>query len=109
MGSLLMNFLSWLAPAITAWAVQFFTRKMVVVGSMITTFVFMTAAFVACIKIIITSILLALSLPAWIAAGIAMFLPANFAMCLAAIGSAKSCRWAYDKAREKLQIVASSN
>lgn len=107
--SYIVTFLSWVAPALTAWAVQFFTRKMVVVSAVLSTFVFLTAALIVCIKQIFLAVMALAVIPAWLLAALGMFVPSNFAAVLSAIVASKSCRWAYDKATEKLRLVASSS
>ncbi len=103
------TFFSWLAPTLTLWFVQFFGRKLLVVTTSIATFIFLTAALIVCIKHLVLTLLALAILPAWVSAGIGVFLPGNFATVLSTIIGAKSCRWAYDKAMEKMRLVNSAS
>lgn len=101
-------FLLWLAPTITAWAIAFFTRKVLVAGMTIGTFILLTAAFIVCIKTMVTYVLGLAVLPAWLSMGFGMFIPADFSLVLSQILAAQSCRWAYDKAIDKIRLINSA-
>jgi len=105
---LIGSFLTWLMPTLTAWAVSFFTRKITVATTTIMSFILITAAFVVCIKQAVTYILTLAILPTWLSAGLGMFIPMNFSVVLSSILASQSCRWAYDKAREKIQMLNSA-
>lgn len=94
-----------LLPVLTAWVVSFFTRKIMVVGITISSFLMLTAAFLVCIKKMVTIVLALAVMPAWITSAVGMFLPYNLAIILANILSAQSCRWAYDKAIDKIKMI----
>lgn len=101
----LVTFFNWLAPTITGWAVAFFTRKIAVAGASIGSFILLTAAFVVCIKTMVLYVMSLAVLPAWLSAGVGMFIPADFSLVLSNILAAQSCRWAYDKAMDKIRMI----
>ena len=105
MGNLLGSFFSWLMPTITAWFVGFMGRKMIVATTTVATFVLISAAFIVCIKQILDSLMLLAVLPPWLIQGVGMFIPGDFFVCLGAILSSYSCRWAYDKAIDKVRMI----
>lgn len=100
-----MQFFLWLAPTLTAWFVSFFTRKIVTITTTIASFIFLTVAFVACIKQIVLTVIALAAVPAWLVSGISMFIPVNFVFVVSSIWSAQSCRWAFDIAREKIKMM----
>lgn len=102
---LLPAFVTAFFSAATAWLVTFFTRKMTVAASTIASFIFILAAFVVCIKQIVLYVIALAVIPSWILTGIGMFLPLNFTVVLSSILSAQSCRWAFDKAIEKVKFL----
>lgn len=102
---LIASFFAWIAPTITAWAVAFFTRKIAVAGASIASFILLTAAFIVCIKQMILIVLALAVLPAWLTMGFGMFIPFNFSVVLSNILAAQSCRWAYDKAMDKIRLI----
>lgn len=98
-------FFSWLAPTLTAWFVSFMTRKVMVAVAVVAQFILITAAFVVCIKQMVAYVLTLAILPTWVAGGLGMFIPFNFSIVLSNILAAQSCRWAYDKAIEKVKLI----
>lgn len=94
-----------LFPVLAAWAIQFLTRKIVVVGITIAAFLLLTSVFLAVIKAIVLSVLALAILPSWVVSSVGLFLPFNFAFVLSMIISAQSVRWAYDKAMDKIQMI----
>lgn len=103
--NLIGSFIAWLMPTVTAWAVQFFTKKIALAVSVIAAYGLLLAAFIVCIKSAITTVLSLAIMPTWIASGIGMFLPFNFVAVFSHILSAKSCRYAFDVAREKIKLL----
>lgn len=99
------TFFNWLAPSITAWFATFITRKIVTVTTTISAFIFLTVAFVACIKQIVLTVIALAAIPAWLVSGVSMFVPINFTFIVSSIWSAQSCRWAFDIAREKIAMM----
>lgn len=105
---LIASFFAWIAPTITAWAVAFFTRKIAVAGASIGSFILLTAAFIVCIKQMVVYVLALAVLPSWLSMGFGMFIPFNFSLVLSQILAAQSCRWAYDKAIDKIRLINSA-
>lgn len=91
--------------AIFAAVVGFVTRKFGTATASIASMIFLTAAFIVCINEILTTLLSALSPPAFIANAIGIFIPTDFAMILAAIISSHICRAAYDLAMLKVKAI----
>lgn len=87
---------------------SFFGRKGLIAASVVTMAVSLTVAFVACIKYILDTIA-GLIPPGWVFDILMMWIPSNFAACLAAILSANICRAAYDLAMTKLHLITSAN
>lgn len=108
MGSIITSFISWIVPALGAWAVKFFTRKVVTVTTTVGTFVLITGVMIACIKNMIDTLLTLAVLPTWLTGGVAAFVPSDFAIVLGAIVSSRACRWAYDLAVEKIRMMNSA-
>lgn len=102
---LIAVFFSWLAPAITGWAIAFFGRKLLVATASIVLFVSITAVFIITIKSVISSVLALAVLPSWVSLGVGMFVPDNFAFVFGAILSAQVSRFVYDKAVEKIHLI----
>lgn len=101
----LIGIIGALFSGVVGWFVSFITRKIVVLGITISTFILLTAAFLVGIKYAIVTLLALAVIPVWLTAAIGMFMPYNFAVVLANILSAQSSRWAYDKAIEKIKII----
>ena len=89
--------------------IAFFGRKMVTVTGAISSFVLLTAALVVCIKALLTQVLTLAVIPTWIATAVGLFIPADFALVMSMILGARSCRFAYDLAKEKIGIISSAN
>lgn len=106
--NLIGTFFAWLIPAVTTWAINFFTRKIRTVVTTVAGFVLLTGAFVVCITKLIAICTAFLTISPFMAFALGIFLPYNFKIVLSSIMSAKSCRWAYDKAIEKLKMVNSA-
>lgn len=98
-----------LIASLGAWAIQFFTRKASVLAVTVASFLMLTAAFLVCIKQMVLYVLTLAALPTWISTAVGMFMPYNFAIILANILAAQSCRWAYDKALDKIRLINSAN
>jgi len=96
------------AQPFLTWIVGFFGRKLFMVTSSIASFIFLTAAFIVCIKYLLTTLLALAVMPAWVSVAVGTFIPHNFSAILASIMSAQSCRWAYDKALDKIKLINSA-
>jgi len=96
------------AQPFLTWAFGFFTRKVVMVATSIASFVFLTAAFIVCLKYILLTALTLVVVPPWLVTSLGMFVPFNFIAILSSIISAQSCRWAYDKAIDKIKLINSA-
>lgn len=105
---MLGSFLNWLMPTLTAWMVSFFTRKIAVATATVAAFVLLTASFLVVIKQIVLAVMTLAVMPAWITYSIGLFIPANFSVVLSNILAAQACRWAFDKAREKIALINSA-
>jgi len=90
---------------IVAWLVSFISRKVVTLGVTISAFLFITLAFIACIQYLTSTLLSLAAMPDWISKGFGLFVPFNFAFILSTILSSFSCRWAYDKAIDKIKLI----
>lgn len=99
------SFVAWLVPSIINWLLIFVTRKIAVVTATLASFVLLTAAFVVCIKTMITYVMTLAVIPPVFASAIGMFIPFNFSIVLSQILASQSCRWAYDKAIEKIALI----
>jgi hypothetical protein len=95
--------------AIVAALWEFIGRKASVGITVVAAFVLMTVAFLVCIKSLIIGISAALVAPAWIANVIWWFVPSNWSALLASTLSARTCRAAYDMAKEKIKILNEAN
>jgi hypothetical protein len=96
-------------PAIIAAVLTFITRKVGVAAGSIASFVIITAGLILCINAILQSVIAMIVIPAWIANSIGLFIPIDFAACLAAIVSSKICRAAYDMAKFKIVAINSAS
>lgn len=106
---LIGGFFAWLAPTLTAWAIALFTRKILVATATVAAFVLLTAAFIVCIKQMILIVMALAVLPSWLVLAFGMFIPFNFSVVLSNILAAQSCRWAYDKAMDKIRMINSAS
>jgi len=95
--------------SLAGFAAASITRKAVVVFSVITAFVAVTAAFLVCIKIIVTGLIALLVMPVWIQSWVGMFIPSNYAGVISLIMSAKTCKAAYNLAVEKVKMIGQSS
>lgn len=95
-------------PVLFGWIASFITRKLVVLGITVSTFLLLTGAFLICIRYMIETVLGLAIMPSWISLAVGMFMPFNFVFVLSNILSAEACRWAYDKAIEKVQLINSA-
>lgn len=95
--------------AVAAFAAASISRKAIIVFSVITAFVAVTVAFVACMKIIIGGLVAMIVMPAWLASWLGMFIPSNYVGVISLIMSAKTCKAAYNIAVEKIKMVGQSN
>jgi len=96
-------------PAIIAAALAFIARKWGTTTATIAMFIFLTAAFIACINALLGQLLYLLSPPPFIAAAVGMFIPSNFAAILGVIISSKICRASYDLAMDKAKTFGSAS
>lgn len=96
-------------PAIVAALLAFLTRKFGTATATIASFIILTAAFIACINIILQTVLGLIQIPSWIANSVGLFIPVNFTACLSAIMSARICRVAYDMAFDKIKLINSAS
>jgi len=103
----ILAFLASFVTTVMSWALNFFSKKARIVATTLAGYILIVAAFILCIKQAVTFVLALAILPSWIATGIGMFLPYNFATVLASILGARSCRYAYDIAVSKLKMVNS--
>lgn len=95
--------------SIGGWAAASISRKAVVAFSVISAFVAVTAAFLVCMKIIITGLVALIVMPAWVASWLGMFIPSNYAGMISLIMSAKTCKAAYNLAVEKVRMIGQSS
>ncbi len=95
--------------SIAAWFTATLSRKAVVAFSVVTAFVSVTAAFLVCMKILITGLIALVAMPVWLESWIGVFIPSNYAGILSMIMSAKTCRAAYDLAVEKVRMIGQSS
>ncbi len=84
---------------------QFFTRKIAVVTTTIAGYILLAAAFIVCIKQMILVVMALAVLPPWVTNGVGVFIPFNFSLVLSNILAAKSCRLAFEMAREKIKLL----
>jgi len=96
-------------PAVIASLIAFMARKLGTVTVTVAAFVLMTAVFITCINSVLSSVLSLLDVPAWIANGVGLFIPADFTAVLASVVSSKICRSAYDLAMLKIKTIAAAN
>jgi len=108
-GMKLLTLLGGIGSGLVAWLASSITRKAVVVTSVVTAFLAVTAAFLICMQTLVGSIVSLVSIPAWFSSSIGLFVPSNYAGVLALIFSAKTCRAAYDLAKEKIHLIGQSN
>lgn len=95
--------------AISGYFAASISRKAVVAFSVVTAFVAVTAAFLVCIKIIVTGLLALVVMPVWLASWLGMFVPSNYGGVIALIMSAKTCKAAYNLAVEKVRMIGQSS
>jgi hypothetical protein len=95
--------------AIIAGMIAFLGRKAAVLVMIIPAFLFLTAALVVCIKQVIVYLLTLAIVPLWISSAIGLFLPVNFVIILSNILAMQSCKWAYDKAMDKVKMLGQAN
>lgn len=96
-------------PALIGGLIAMIGRKWGTVASTLALFAFLTAAFIACINMLLSQLLTLLNPPAAVAAAIGMFFPSNFSAVLSVIVSSKICRAAYDLAMDKARMYASAS
>jgi len=101
--------LNWIMPTISTFAVTFFTRKVTVIAITIPAFISFTVLFLVCIETAISSVLALAIMPTWLTQGVGMFLPDDFAVVLSGLISSNACRWAYDKAIDKIRMINGAN
>lgn len=104
----LLTLVAGLFTTIAGYAAASLSRKAIVVFSVITAFAAVTAAFLVCMKILITGLIAFVAMPTWIASWLGMFIPSNYAGVISLIMSAKTCRAAYDLAVEKVKMIGQS-
>lgn len=96
-------------PAIISAVIAFIARKAGTAAATVASFIFLTAAFIACINTILQTLLVILTPPTWIANSLGLFIPANFTAVLSAIVSARICSVAYDLAMLKVKAINNAN
>ncbi len=84
-------------------------RKAILVFSVITAFVAVVTAFLVCMKLIIVGVVGMLVLPDWFSSWFGMFVPSNYSGVIASIMSAKTCKAAYNLAKEKIALIGFTN
>jgi hypothetical protein len=92
-------------PAIIAAILAFVGRKFGTAAGTIAAFVIMTTAFIACINLILNTLIALMLMPGWVATAIGLFVPYQFSACIAAAVSGRICRAAYDLAMLKAQAI----
>ena len=100
--------LLWIVNFVSTWAVNFFGKKIVTAGVSIGAFISLTFLFVICIKQIANDILMTFVGTLWLIKFMGWFIPNTFVAILGAIISAHACRWAYDIAVYKINLLNSS-
>lgn len=105
----LLTLLGGIGTGLMAWLASSITRKAVVVFSVIVAFVAVVAAFLACMKILVAAITAMLVMPVWLESWVGMFIPSNYAGVISLIFSAKTCRAAYELAKEKIKLIGQSS
>ena len=105
----LLTLVAGFLASVGGFAAASLSRKAVVVFSVITAFVAVTAAFLVCMKIIITGLLALLVMPTWLVSWTGMFIPSNYAGVISLIMSAKTCKAAYNLAKEKVALIGQSS
>jgi hypothetical protein len=96
-------------PALVGGLIAFIGRKWGTVAATVAMFGVLTAAFIACINLLLGQLLTLLNPPAAIANALGMFFPSDFASVLSVIVSSKICRAAYDLAMDKARVYASAS
>lgn len=94
-------------PAIIAALIAFIGRKAGTAAATIASFIIITSGLILCLNAILQTLLGMLAVPPWILNSLGIFIPINWAACLAAVVSSKICRAAYEIA--KFKIVAINN
>lgn len=94
---------------IAGYAAASITRKAVIVFSVISAFVAVTAAFLVCVKLIVTGLVALVAMPVWFVSWIGMFIPSNYGGVISLIMSAKTCKAAYNLAIEKVKLIGQSS
>jgi hypothetical protein len=96
-------------PAIIAGVISFIARKLGTATATIAAFVLLTAALVASINAIVTTLMALAVVPSWISYSLGLFVPADFGAVLSAIVSARICRVAYDLSMLKVKAINDAN
>ena len=91
-------------PAFISGVLMMFTRKWAVLTASLTIFAAITLAFVVLINGFLATLSSGMVIPTDISDFVGMFIPSNFALCLATLVSAKIARGAYDLAVEKTRM-----
>lgn len=104
-----LAFIGTTIASIGGFAAASISRKAVIAFSVVTAFVAVVVAFLACMKIIITGIAALMVIPTWLVSWIGMFIPSNYAGVISLIMSAKTCKAAYNLAKEKIALIGQSN
>jgi len=105
----LLTLLGTLGASVTAWLAASMSRKAVVAFSVVSAFVVVVAAFLACMKIIIAGVISLSVFPVWIQSWIGMFIPSNYGGVIASVMAAKTCKAAYNLAVEKVKMIGQSS
>jgi hypothetical protein len=108
----MLKLISAIVPAIVAiiaGMIAFLGRKAAVLAMIIPAFLFLTAALVLCIKHVLDTLFTLVFVPTWVSHSVGLFMPSDFVFVLSSIFSTLACRWAYDKAIEKIKLLGQSN
>ncbi len=109
----MIKLISGLYGGVTAMIAAIFaiaSRKATSVAAGLATLAALVVIFIACINALVLMLVGAIGaaeamISTWLLVFIGMFVPANTALCLSSIVSAKICRAAYDLGRKKTDIV----
>lgn len=100
-------FLSFI-PLVIAYFTSQLGRKLITLAAVLGTFIAITTAFVVCMKNIIIGVNAVSAMPGWLSLVLLKFIPSNFLAVISKIFGAHVCRWAYDKAIEKIKLINSA-
>lgn len=96
-------------PALFAMMVAHLGRKFSTITATFLAMGLLLTTFISCINLLLQSVVSLLAIPAWLAVPVGMFVPANFAVVLSTLVSARICRAAYDWMSKKAELIAIAN